>query len=213
MIKKIVLTILILTVLTLISCQNKKKEELKNKKVKEQSETITSEQKRPQLAQTEEEKNESTLNKKDSLDITFIGKTTKELNKYKFHTCLGAVLESEKYAVAIYSLNVANCHNGKNKIVIEKFINYYEQGKANFEIIDEFVVTSNFPKKCYSTVVLKLDENKPERNYLIEYEDNSKELLTRIYKLWEINLVKEKFIKIELPENFKCYNPDYSDGI
>ena len=147
------------------------------------------------------------------MDNVLIGKTTQELQKYKFHTCLGVLLESQKYAVAIYSLNVKNCHNGKNKIVFEKFINYYEQGKANFEIKDELIVTSNFPKKCYSNIRIKLMENQPEKNHIIEYENNSKETLTKIYKLWEIDLSNEKFIPVEIPKNFICNNPDYADGI
>ena len=212
MTKSIISIIFILLTLTILSCQNGKNEQYE--KENKQPKINIVEQKSTQLPQIENTKNETIQrDRKDSLDITLIGKTTQELNKYKFHTCLGAVLESEKYAVAIYSLNVGNCHNGKNKIVFEKFINYYEQGKANFEIIDELIVKSNFPKKCYSTIALKLDKNKSERNYLIEYEDNSKEMLTKIYKLWEINLSTEKFIEIELPKNFICHNPDYADGI
>ncbi len=208
------LTILILLFLTIFSCQIKKKDDLKKAETVEQSETIEKEQKLPQFSKNINEKTETSQNiKKDSLDITLIGKTTQELQKYKFHTCLGVLLESQKYAVAIYSLNVGNCHNGKNKIVFEKFINYYEQGKANFEIKDELIVTSNFPKKCHSNIRIKLIENQPEKNYLIEYEDNSKETLTKIYRLWEIDLSNEKFIQVEIPKNFKCNNPDYADGI
>lgn len=208
------LTILILLFLTIFSCQIKKKDDLKKAETVEQSETIEKEQKLPQFSKNINEKTETSQNiKKDSLDITLIGKTTQELQKYKFHTCLGVLLESQKYAVAIYSLNVGNCHNGKNKIVFEKFINYYEQGKANFEIKDELIVTSNFPQKCHSNIRIKLIENQPEKNYLIEYEDNSKETLTKIYRLWEIDLSNEKFIQVEIPKNFKCNNPDYADGI
>ena len=208
------LTILILLFLTIFSCQIKKKDDLKKAETVEQSETIEKEQKLPQFSKNINEKTETSQNiKKDSLDITLIGKTTQELQKYKFHTCLGVLLESQKYAVAIYSLNVKNCHNGKNKIVFEKFINYYEQGKANFEITDELIVTSNYPKKCHTDIRIKLQENQPEKNYIIEYEDNAKETLTKIYKLWEIDLSSEKFIQVEIPKNFKCNNPDYADGI
>ena len=208
------LTILILLFLTIFSCQIKKKDDLKKAETVEQSKTIKKEQKLPQFSKNINEKTETSQNiKKDSLDITLIGKTTQELQKYKFHTCLGVLLESQKYAVAIYSLNVGNCHNGKNKIVFEKFINYYEQGKANFEIKYELIVTSNFPKKCYSNIRIKLMENQPEKNYIIEYENNSKETLTKIYKLWEIDLSNEKFIPVEIPKNFICNNPDYADGI
>ncbi len=208
---KIIFTLLFITIL---SCQNEKKEESKNTESVEQPQTVGTEQKSPQFSKNINEKIEvSQKIKKDSLDNVLIGKTTQELQKYKFHTCLGAVLESEKYAVSIYSLNVGNCHNGKNKIVFEKFINYYEQGKANFEITDELIVTSNYPKKCHTDIRIKLQENQPEKNYIIEYEDNAKETLTKIYKLWEIDLSSEKFIQVEIPKNFKCNNPDYADGI
>ena len=208
---KIIFTLLFITIL---SCQNEKKEESKNTESVEQPQTVGTEQKSPQFSKNINEKIEvSQKIKKDSLDNVLIGKTTQELQKYKFHICLGAVLESEKYAVSIYSLNVGNCHNGKNKIVFEKFINYYEQGKANFEITDELIVTSNYPKKCHTDIRIKLQENQPEKNYIIEYEDNAKETLTKIYKLWEIDLSSEKFIQVEIPKNFKCNNPDYADGI
>ncbi|WP_264530287.1 hypothetical protein [Flavobacterium sp. N502540] len=153
---------------------------------------------------------------KDSLDISFIGRTTKELNKYNFHICFGAMIEeyseNEKYAVSEYSLKVGNCRNGKSKITIEQFINYYDEVKANFVIKDELIVRSSYPKKCYSTITLKL-ENREESKYLMEYEDNSKAILTNIHKLWEINLNEMKFIEIETPKNFKCNNPGFADGI
>ena len=201
--------------ITILSCQDEKKEEPKNEEAVEQLQIIEPKQKKsPQFSKNINEKiGASQKIKKDSLDNVLIGKTTQELQKYKFHTCLGVLLESQKYAVAIYSLNVNNCHNGKNKIVFEKFINYYEQGKANFEIIDELIVTSNYPKKCHTNLRIKLQENQPEKNYIIEYEDNSKETLTKIYKLWEIDLSNEKFIQVEIPQNFKCNNPNYADGI
>jgi hypothetical protein len=64
--------------------------------------------------------------------------------------------ENEKYAVSAYSLKGGNCRNGKSKITIEKFINYYGQGKANFLIKDELIIRSNYPKKCYSTIIFKI---------------------------------------------------------
>ncbi|AZZ59511.1 hypothetical protein D1001_10165 [Riemerella anatipestifer] len=197
-----------------MSCQNEKKGEPKNKEAVKRAQTIETGQKSLQISKNINEKTKASQKiKKDSLDNVLIGKTTQELQKYKFYTCLEVVLESQKYAVTIYSLNVDNCHNGKNKVVIGKFINYYEQGKANFEIKDELIVTSNFPKKCHSNIRIKLIENQLEKNYIIEYEDNSKETLTKIYRLWEIDLNNEKFIQVEIPENFKCDNLGYADGI
>lgn len=153
---------------------------------------------------------------KDNLDISFVGKTTQELNKYNLDECFGGIiddkLESTKYAVAKYSLNRENCWTGKSKITLEKFNNYYNEGKANFVIKDELLVSSKFPEKCYSTIVIELN-NEPESDYLIEFEDNSEEVLTKIHKIWKIDLSKLKFIKIEKPKNFTCYNPNYADGI
>jgi len=208
------LTILTLLFLIILSCQNEKKEP-KNEEAVEQLQILETEQKKsPQFSKNINEKTEDFQKiKKDSLDNVLIGKTTQDLQKYKFHTCLGVLLESEKYAVAIYSLNVENCQNGKNKIIFEKFINYYEQGKANFKVKDELIVTSNYPKKCHANIRIKLQENQPEKDYIIEYEDNSKETLTKIYKLWEIDLSSEKFTQVGIPQNFKCNNPNYADGI
>jgi hypothetical protein len=152
--------------------------------------------------------------KKDSLDISFVGKTTQELDKFNLHVCFGGIiegdLENEKYAVSDYSLIIDNCRDGKNKITLEKFSNYYENGKANFIIKDEILVNSKYPEKCYSKIILELN-NEPKNHYLIEYEDNSKEFLTNIHKIWKIDLEQMKFIKIEKPKNFKCNNPDYTD--
>jgi hypothetical protein len=88
---------------------------------------------------------------KDSLGIYFIGKTTQELNKYNFHVCFERMIEeyseNEKYAVSAYFLKVGNCRNGKSKITIEHFINYYDEVKANFVIKDELIVLSSYLKK------------------------------------------------------------------
>ena len=211
--KKTTFIILIFTVSTIFSCQSEKKREPKNSELAEQTESIKTDEKSSHLSINANEKTE-TFEKImiDSLDIVLKGKTTQELQKYKFHTCLGVLLEHQNYAVSIFSLN-NNCLNGKNKIVFEKFINYYEQGKANFEIKDELVVTSNFPKKCHSEIRLTLGANQHGKSYIIEFEDNFKDTITRIYRIWEMDLINEKFINVEVPKNFKCQNPNYAEGI
>lgn len=208
--------IFILSILTILSCQNAKNErpEIDNR----QSQIKTVEHKSTQFSQTENKEDEAIqITKKDSLDIIFIGKTTKELNKYNFYSCFGEMIENEsvneKYAISEYSLNIDNCRNGKSKIFLEKFKNYYDQGKANFEIKDELIVQSSCPKRCYSKIVQRFGDSKFEKNYLIEYEDNSKEIITKIYNLWEIDLSKEKFIQIAIPKKIKFNNPNYADGI
>ena len=153
---------------------------------------------------------------KDSLGISFIGKTTQDLDKYNFHVCFGSIIqgktENDKYALSEYSLSIDNCRNGRSKITFEKFINYYDKGKANFEIKDELLVNSDYPKKCYSSIYLTLNKE-PESQYLIEYEDNSKVILTKIFKIWKIDLSQLKFIEVELPKNFTCNNPDYNEEL
>ena len=153
---------------------------------------------------------------KDSLDISFVGKTTQELDKYNFHVCFGQMIgeeiAGEKLAVSAYSLQVENCLNGKNKITLEKFKSYYDKGKADFIIKDELLIETKYPQNCYAVVFLNLD-NQPKNNYLIEYEDNSKEIITNIHKMWKIDVSVMKFIEIETPINFKCTNPNFNDGI
>ncbi|MEJ5090696.1 hypothetical protein GEO21_11685 [Sphingobacterium faecium] len=195
--------------------QNQNKEEYKNATAISSLAIRTSE---PEIFPFSSTKMESTKGaQQDRLDRAFVGKTTQELNPYNLHTCLGSMLEdqsgNDKYAMAIFSLNRDSCQNGKNKIVLEKFMHYYEQGKANFVIRDELIVFSDYPRRCYSNVRLKLDHQNQERNYLIEYEDNTKAVLEKIYKIWEIDLNKEKFKEIALPKNLQCYNPDYAEGI
>ena len=173
--KNMIFSILTVMILTILSCKNGKKDELEIKKVTEQ---------KPSQFPKTEKITTTQIHRQDSLDITFIGKTTQELDKFNFHECFGVMIEgkseTEKYAVSESSLNIDNCRNGKSKIFLGKFRNYYDQGKANFEIKDELIVNSNYPKKCYSDVVLKLAKDRSEKNYLIEYEDNSKPLLTKI---------------------------------
>ena len=153
---------------------------------------------------------------KNSLDMTFVGKTTQELDKYNFHVCFGQMIGEEivdeKYAVSAYSLNVENCLNGKNKITLEKFKSYYDKGKADFIIKDELLMNTKYPQNSYAVVLLKLDDQ-PKNQYLIEYEDNSKEIITNIHKMWKIDLSIMKFVEIEKPTNFKCPNPYYNDGL
>lgn len=208
--------IFFIATLIILSCQNRKNELSENKKVDKQLKLKIEEIKSTKFLQTENRKDDTIqIAKKDILDITFIGKTRQELYKYNIYTCFGILIEgkSENYAVSEYSLNIENCRNGKSKLCLEKFKNYYGQGNANFEIKDELIVTSNCPKRCYSTIVHKLGNSKFIKNYLIEYEDNYKEILTKIYRLWEIDLSKEKFIEVEIPKNFKCNNPEYAEGI
>ncbi|WP_114791125.1 hypothetical protein U0035_22060 [Niabella yanshanensis] len=153
----------------------------------------------------------------DYLDSSFIGKTTTEIAAYHLHTCMGGMIvtgdKKEKYAVAAYTSTIKQCQKGKNKIVLEKLINHDAQGKAHFEIKDELNLTSNYPKKCYSTVMLQLPQDGEERSYLIAYEDNNEPVLKNVHQIWEINAATGKFIKMKVPENFSCNNPGYADGL
>ncbi len=159
----------------------------------------------------------SELKLQSRLESSFIGKTTQDLNSYHLQECLGVIIEQQtelgKYGVAQYSARVNDCRHGKSKITLEKFIRYFPDGKADFQIKDELTVNSNYPEKCYSTIYLKMLEDGPKQFFLIEHEDNSKPLLTRIYKMWEVNIVQERFIKRAIPKNFTCLNPNYADGI
>ncbi|MDR0266154.1 MAG: hypothetical protein LBJ04_23280 [Sphingobacterium sp.] len=152
-----------------------------------------------------------------SFESSFLGKTTQDLNSYHLQECLGVIIEQEtdsgKYGVAQYSARVNDCRHGKSKITLEKFIRYFPDGKASFQIMDELTVNSNCPEKCYSTIYLKMLENVSKQFFLIEHEDNSKPILTKIYKMWEVNIVQKRFIERAIPKNFTCLNPNYADGI
>ena len=116
----------------------------------------------------------------DSLDISFINKTTRELDVMNFHNCFGMLLDDsknpDKYAVAQFSLNTDACQKGKSKIVFEEFVEHYDNGKANFVIKDELTVTSNYPKKCYSVKQATL-KGQAKSYYLLEFQDNNSEKL------------------------------------
>ncbi|WP_144038257.1 hypothetical protein [Soonwooa buanensis] len=147
----------------------------------------------------------------DILDTSFIGKTTIEINKLNIHECFGMLLEDneQKFAIAKYSNVVDDCFKGKNKILFEKFMNYYDNGKANFKIVDELNVITNHPKTYFNAVHLTLDGS--EKVYLAEYEDSGKESITRIYKIWKIDFDVEKFVEIKVPQNLTFLNPEYAE--
>lgn len=157
------------------------------------------------------------LERQSSFESSFLGKTTQDLNSYHLQECLGVIIEQQtdsgKYGVAQYSARVNDCRHGKSKITLEKFIRYFPDGKADFQIMDELTVNSNYPEKCYSTIYLKMLEDGSKQFFLIEHEDNSKPILTKIYKMWEVNIVLERFIERAIPKNFTCLNPNYADGI
>ena len=156
---------------------------------------------------------EEKLLTKDVLDTSFLGKTSIEINKLNIHSCFGMLISTgnEKFGITRYSKIVDVCMNGKSKIVLEKFLNYYDGGKANFEVVDEMNITTDYPKKYYNAIRLKLNNDEEEQNYLIEYEDNSKETLTKIFKIWKLDLDNQKFVEIEVPKNFTCNNPEYAE--
>ena len=150
----------------------------------------------------------------DKFNINLIGKTTFEIKKYNLHECWGKLIEGEtenkndEFAVSQITETFDNCNKGNAKILLEKFINR-KKGKANFEIKDQLIVKNNYPKICYSTLPLKLNGETIENNYLIEFENNSKDSLEIIYSIWKIDLLKMKFVKTKTPKNFKCINPNF----
>lgn len=190
-----------LLILLSISCSKGKKENANNEKLIKNSKTSTI-----KLIESK------TL--QDKLNINLIGKTTFELKKYNLYECWGKLLEGEtenqndEFAVSHMSEKNDNCSNGNGKILLEKFIRR-EKGKANFEIKDQLVVINNYPKICYSTLQLKLNGETNENNYLIKFEDNSKDSLEIIYSIWKIDLIKMKFVETKIPKNFKSINPDF----
>ncbi len=90
---------------------------------------------------------------------------------------------------------------------------YDDERKANFVIKDELTVNQNHQKNYYAAVSLKLDGDQAAKNYLVAYKDNASAMITKIYKLWKIDLNTEKFTAVNVPENLKFDNPNYADGI
>ena len=213
--KNITLSLLALAILMALSCKNERREPEGG------SETEKSVLRVPTKKDTvllKDQKNKTMQRVGgDNLDMSFIGKTTQDLNQYNFHECFGAIIgqksEKGKYAIAQYPATVADCQNGKSKITLEKFIQYVAGGKANFEIKDELSVINKYPEKCYVTIFEKLTEDEPKKHYLIEHEGNSNPILTKIDQMWEVSIQHEKFIKIAIPKDFTCQNPYYADGI
>lgn len=150
----------------------------------------------------------------DILDDSFIGKNSTELNKYNLHQCFGSLLygKSKKYEYCIteYSKIIDDCRNGKSKILLGKYANPLDGEEQTFEIIDELNVVTQDPKIVYYHIPLTL-ENNEENIYLAEFEDNRKEVITKIFRIWKIDLEKEKFIEIKKPENLTFLNPDYME--
>jgi hypothetical protein len=215
--KNNILITLALAILTALSCRNESES-----KSRLSSQHFAIKDRLPQdtvqIELPRKNKNEmSDLKHQSSLNKSFVGKTTQDLNTYHLQECLGVIIEHQtdfgKYGIAQYAARVNDCRHGKSKITLEKFIRYFPDGKADFQVKDELTVTSNCPEKCYSTIYLKMLENGSKQFFLIEHEDNSKTILTKIYKMWEVNIVQERFIERAIPKNFTCLNPNYADGI
>jgi hypothetical protein len=187
--------------LLFISCSKDKKNDTNKPILVESNNTLTSIPKESKIPT-------------DKFNINFIGKTTFEIKKYNVYECWEKLIEGEtenkndEFAVSHVTETLDDCTEGNGKILLEKFINR-EKGKANFEIKDQLIVKSNYPKICYSTLPLKLNGEIIGNNYLIEFEDNSKDSLEIIYSIWRIDLLKMKFVETKIPKNFKCLNPDF----
>ena len=202
--------ILILGLFMILGCNEKSKNELP-KKIE-----IDSTNNGNVVSKNETIKNIITEEKVLTTDIlghSFLGKTSIDIERFNIYVCFGVLIsnENEKFGVTKYSKVIDDCMNGKSKIVLQKFLNYYDGGKANFEVVDEMNIRSDYPKKYYNTIPLKLNNDKEEQSYLIEYEDNSKETLTKIFKIWKLDLENQKFVEIEVPKNFTCNNPEYAE--
>jgi hypothetical protein len=180
-------------------------------KVEKSSKSIT---KKEINSRIPEKKNSNLSPKKDNdiLDSSFIGKNSTEFDKYNLHGCFWSLLhgksEEDKYCIAQYSKIIEDCRYGKGKIIFGKYTDSLD-GKTNiYEIIDELNVMPQDPKRVYYHVLLKL-ENNEENICLVEFEDNRKEIITKVYRIWKIDFIKEKFVEVKKPKNLTFLNPDY----
>lgn len=149
----------------------------------------------------------------NALDNSFIGKNSTELNKYNFHECFGSLLYGKskeyKYCISQHSKIIDDCRYGKSKIILGKYIDSLDGDEQIYKIIDELNVISQDPKILYYHIPLILENQ--ENMYLAEFEDNRKKIITKIFRIWKIDLEKEKFIEIKKPKNLTFFNPDYMD--
>ncbi|MEO4005492.1 hypothetical protein [Flavobacterium sp. CAU 1735] len=153
---------------------------------------------------------------KSILDTSFIDKEGKEIEAYPIFECSGTLVENDsetdRYAVAIFTKNIEQCWNGKSKVVLEQFLDAPETQNRPYVIVDEINGTGKNKKRRFSTVYLNRPDNDKydeKEMYLAEYEDNEKPVITKVYRIWEIDTREGKFKEVLKPQKLTFNNPDY----
>ena len=136
-------------------------------------------------------------------------KTLAALNM-KEHTCWASVsFQHDNVYVSYISNSKSECNLGKGEIVLEKSVGQNDNGKALFEKLDAINVEKQKKEITFSKVLLKLNKEVKEQEYIVEFYDEREEKITRIFNVWKIDFKTMKFIKITVPENLKFKNPDW----
>ena len=113
--------------------------------------------------------------------------------------------------VSYISNNISECNFGKAKIILEKVIDRTNDGKAIFVKLDEINVEIRNENETFSKIYLKISPETKEQDYIIKFYDDRKEIITKVYDIWKVDLEIMKFRKIDIPENLKFDNPDWME--
>lgn len=185
--KKIILTLILISIL---SCQNGKKDsetkvELKNQKLEIKSNNDSSEN-------------------IDFKNVVFRNIT--ELEKYKGFEKISAEVLSRSDKALVYlqkdSLKV---------LVLERIIKN-SSPRPNYMILDEVTFISNSSEEYLALTSCELTQNPKSEIIFSLVKDEDVEYFEKIFKSWVIDLEKEVFREIESKE-VKCYNIHYGyDG-
>ncbi len=190
-----------LVLFSILSCTTKEKEA-----VESEAKTIVTDSIKKEIVTL-------TPKEEDFFELSFIGKKSDEVAGYFLHECSAFVVESDsvadKYFVSTYAKTIDDCRNGKNKIILGRFLDTSITKDIPYEIVDELNVVSENDKKMYSRVELSLPDDEQNGIYIAEFNDDRKPLITKIYRIWKVDIKKGKFIPVRKPQKLTFDNPDY----
>ncbi len=146
--------------------------------------------------------------------VSYVGKTTSELEAQGAHYCGGHILEGSAYDanafyITTYAASEAECTNGENRIVLERKLSNNASGKANMLVLAELNVVEKNPEQSHFVTRLSVNGGK-QQFYAVEYYEDGSQTVKQVGKLWLVNTATNQFEEVAVPAGFSFPHP-YND--
>jgi len=207
--------LIILILVFTFSCQKKKDSENKTEEKKrvQKTEIIATHLKEKESEiRKESQKSETTSNTSDLIQSSEqkVYRNLTDLKKYDgFEQVSGQIIGDSNSGIALAYIK----KDSINVLVLEEIIKT-NSGKVNYSILDEVhLIFKNSDQSMVALTECNLLENTSDRLIfsLVENNENN-DISDKILKAWLINLIEDKFEKIE-PTKIKCIDRWYGyDG-